>query len=42
MTHPAISLGAVVGLTDDQHGEEIKAFVILKEGAAAAGDEIIE
>ena len=34
ITHPAVSLVAVVGMPDDSHGEEIKAFVILKEGAA--------
>ncbi len=42
MTHPAISLAAVVGITNDQHGEEIKAYVILKEGASATGEEIVE
>ncbi len=42
MTHPAVSLAAVVGIPDDQHGEEIKAYVILKEGASATSEEIIE
>ena len=32
MTHPAVSLAAVIGLPSEQHGEEIKAFVILKPG----------
>ena len=31
MTHPAISLVAVVGVPDDVYGEEIKAFVTLKD-----------
>jgi long-chain acyl-CoA synthetase len=30
LTHPAVSLAAVVGLPDAQNGEEIKAFVVLK------------
>ncbi|HLL08564.1 MAG TPA: long-chain fatty acid--CoA ligase [Nocardioidaceae bacterium] len=28
MTHPAVSLAAVVGVPDEQHGEEVKAYVI--------------
>jgi long-chain acyl-CoA synthetase len=31
MTHPAVSLAAVVGVPHERHGEEVKAFVILKE-----------
>ncbi len=42
VTHPAISLAAVLGEPHDQHGEEIKAFVILKEGAAATGEELVD
>ena len=30
MTHPAVSLAAVIGVPHESHGEEIKAFVILK------------
>lgn len=41
MSHPAISLAAVLGVPDEEHGEEIKAFVVLKEGASATPDEII-
>ena len=33
MTHQVVSLAAVVGVPDARHGEEVKAFVILKEGA---------
>ena len=33
MTHEAVSLAAVVGVPHESHGEEIKAFVILNEGA---------
>jgi long-chain acyl-CoA synthetase len=40
LTHEAISLSAVIGVPHDQHGEEIKAYVVLKEGAQANPDEI--
>jgi long-chain acyl-CoA synthetase len=33
MTHPAVSLAAVIGVPHERHGEEVKAFIILKEGA---------
>ena len=33
VTHPGVSLVAVVGVPSDEHGEEIKAFVIRKSGA---------
>lgn len=39
--HPAISLVAVVGMPDEQYGEEIKACVVLKAGAVASAEEII-
>ncbi|MCZ1014187.1 hypothetical protein O1M07_08110 [Streptomyces albulus] len=41
MTHPAVSLAAVVGVPHESHGEEIKAFVILDRGAEARPDELI-
>jgi long-chain acyl-CoA synthetase len=41
LTHPAVSLAAVIGVPHDSHGEEIKAFVILKPGAEATADEIV-
>ncbi len=41
MTHPAVSLAAVVGVPDDRLGEEIKAFVVLKPGATLSADELI-
>jgi len=40
MKHEAISLVAVVGIPDEKMGEEIKAFVVLKEGATANEEEI--
>ena len=41
MTHPAVSLAAVVGVPHDSHGEEIKAFVILDEGASITPEELV-
>ena len=41
MKHKAISLVAVIGVPDNQMGEEIKAYVVLKEGASATSEEII-
>ena len=41
MTHPAVSLAAVVGTPHEQYGEEIKAFVVIKEGAEDVTEEEI-
>jgi long-chain acyl-CoA synthetase len=41
MTHEAVSLAAVIGVPHPSHGEEVKAFVILKEGASVTEDELI-
>jgi long-chain acyl-CoA synthetase len=41
MTHPAVSLAAVVGVPHESLGEEVKAFVIRKEGATISGTEIV-
>ncbi|WTW98524.1 long-chain fatty acid--CoA ligase [Streptomycetaceae bacterium NBC_01309] len=41
MTHPAVSLAAVVGVPHDTHGEEVKAFVVRARGAALTEDELI-
>ncbi|MCG8148948.1 long-chain fatty acid--CoA ligase, partial [Pimelobacter simplex] len=38
---PAVSLAAVIGVPHESHGEEIKAFVILKPGVEATADEIV-
>ncbi|CAN5313845.1 long-chain fatty acid--CoA ligase [soil metagenome] len=42
ITHEAVSLAAVLGVPDERHGEEIKAFVILADGATATGEELVE
>ncbi|GAA3591673.1 long-chain fatty acid--CoA ligase [Nonomuraea rosea] len=41
MTHPAVSLVAVVGVPHGSHGEEIKAYVIPSPDATASEDELI-
>ena len=41
MTHPAISLAAVIGVPHDRHGEEVKAFVILREGATETEADLV-
>ncbi|MCB9419461.1 MAG: long-chain fatty acid--CoA ligase [Ardenticatenaceae bacterium] len=41
VSHPNVSLAAVIGIPHDQYGEEIKAFVVRKEGATATEEEII-
>jgi long-chain acyl-CoA synthetase len=41
MTHAAVSLAAVVGTPHESHGEEVKAFVILKPGAVTTEAELI-
>lgn len=41
MTHPDVSLAAVVGVPHESHGEEIKAFVILNDGAATTAEDLV-
>ncbi|MEU6427776.1 long-chain fatty acid--CoA ligase [Microbispora sp. NPDC046973] len=41
MTHPAVSLAAVVGVPHDSHGEEVKAYVIRKPGATITEEELV-
>ena len=41
MTHEDVSLAAVVGVPHESHGEEIKAYVILNDGATVTGDELV-
>jgi long-chain acyl-CoA synthetase len=42
MTHPAVSLVAVLGVPDERLGEEIKAFVVLKPGEKLTVDEFTD
>lgn len=41
MTHPAVSLAAVIGVPHARHGEEVKALIILKEGASVTEVELV-
>ena len=41
LTHPAISLAAVIGIPDEHYGEEVKAVIVLKEGQQTTADEVI-
>ncbi len=40
VAHPDVTMAAVIGVPHDQYGEEIKAFVVMKEGATSTPDEI--
>jgi long-chain acyl-CoA synthetase len=41
MTHPAVSMAAVIGVPQERHGEEVKAFIILKESATITEVELV-
>ncbi|MDX6271261.1 MAG: long-chain acyl-CoA synthetase [Acidobacteriota bacterium] len=41
-THPAVASAATVGVPDELYGEEVAAFVVLKEGAKASAVELME
>lgn len=39
-THPAVASAQVVGVPDEQLGEELMAWVVLREGAEASADDL--
>ncbi|GMV92496.1 MAG: long-chain-fatty-acid--CoA ligase [Candidatus Hydrogenedentota bacterium] len=41
MMHPDITLAAVIGVPNEEHGEEIKAFVIPRKGSSLTAEEVI-
>jgi long-chain acyl-CoA synthetase len=41
ITHPSVSLCAVIGVPDERLGEEVKAFVVLKQDCCLSEDEFI-
>ena len=42
LAHPAVATAAVVGRPDELYGEEVVAFVGLREGASATEQELLE
>ena len=42
MTHPAVSMAAVIGVPDERLGEEVKAFIVLKPSVTLTEAELIE
>ncbi|MFE6510193.1 long-chain fatty acid--CoA ligase [Nocardioides sp. NPDC057767] len=41
VTHPDVSLAAVIGVPHESHGEEIKAFVILQPGSTLTAADLV-
>ncbi|MEQ1605692.1 MAG: long-chain fatty acid--CoA ligase [Pyrinomonadaceae bacterium] len=42
ITHPSVSLCAVIGVPDERLGEEVKAFVVLHQGHELTSEEFID
>ncbi|MFJ2938259.1 long-chain fatty acid--CoA ligase [Streptomyces sp. NPDC087219] len=42
LTHPAVSMAAVIGVPHDRHGEEIKACVVRVPGSTLTEEELID
>ncbi|HEV7858859.1 MAG TPA: long-chain-fatty-acid--CoA ligase [Pyrinomonadaceae bacterium] len=40
--HPAVASAAVIGVPDELYGEEVAAFIVLKDGMEASEDELLE
>jgi long-chain acyl-CoA synthetase len=40
--HPSVAAAAVVGMPDELYGEEVAAFVVLREGREVSEKELIE
>jgi long-chain acyl-CoA synthetase len=41
LEHPAVAVAGVVGRPDERHGEEVVAFVSLRNGSDVSGDELV-
>ncbi|HEY9564891.1 MAG TPA: long-chain fatty acid--CoA ligase [Nocardioides sp.] len=41
LSHPDVSLAAVIGVPHESHGEEVKAVVILEDGASVTAEELV-